>query len=47
MMSKQEDALEVTISERGLSVKVVGQRIALSAIVALTLLGVLYLCVAL
>jgi hypothetical protein len=26
MMNKQEDALEVTISERGLSVKVVGQR---------------------
>jgi hypothetical protein len=39
------ETLEVTISQGGLTVKVAGRQIALSAIAALTPLGVIYLCV--
>jgi hypothetical protein len=42
-MNEQEDALKVTISKRGLSITVKGRQIALGAIIALTLLGVLAL----
>lgn len=47
-MTKRErtpETLEVTISQGGLTVKVAGRQIALSAIAALTLLGMLYLCI--
>jgi hypothetical protein len=43
MLKGPTETLEVTISKRGLSVKVAGRQIALSAIVALTLLGAFYL----
>jgi hypothetical protein len=44
-MNEQSEALEVTISKRGLTVKVVGPQITLTAIVVLALLGALYLYV--
>jgi hypothetical protein len=40
---EEREALEVTISERGLSVKAEGWQIALSAIASLTFLGGIYL----
>jgi hypothetical protein len=40
---EEREALEVTISERGVSVKAENWQIALSAIVSLTLLGGIYL----
>jgi hypothetical protein len=43
VISEPGETLEVSISKRGLTVKVVGRQIALSAIVALTLLGAFYL----
>jgi hypothetical protein len=44
-MNEQGETLEITISEHELSVKLAGRQIAIIAIIALTLLGVLYLCV--
>jgi hypothetical protein len=37
------ETLEINISQRGLTVKVAGRQLALSAIIALTLLGAFYL----
>jgi len=43
MMRGPRETLEVNISQHGLTVKVAGRQIALSVIVAMTLLGALYL----
>jgi hypothetical protein len=45
MRGQRTETLEVSISRRGLTVKAVGRRIALSAIAALTLLGLLHIYV--